>query len=80
MRKSEMKVGKSYTVKINGKVVPVTLESLGPGGMDYRQITTYIVRDLSTGHKMTLRVARRFIAEISPAEVENILRGQGISP
>lgn len=61
MKKSEIEVGARYWAKVNGRVVPVRVESIGLGGVGDRQRTTYSVVNENSGRRTTFRSAAKFI-------------------
>ena len=89
MKKTEIKVGGIYTVKVSGKVVPVRVdairkvESYRSSGYQRRRDAYwndfkrhYDVTNLSTGRKMTFKSAARFRKEVT----ENPTRAGATNP
>jgi hypothetical protein len=84
VKKSEVKVGSYYLAKVNGRTVPVRLDSIEQatrrignnysGESVYGEKSLYCVTNLASGRETTFRSAAKFQAEITQAEVEKRLR------
>ena len=59
MKKSEVKIGKTYTAKVSGFVVPVRIESESPHG-------GWLGRNILTKREVRIRSAARLRREIDP--------------
>lgn len=59
MKKSEIKIGKTYTAKVSGNVVPVRIESESPYG-------GWVGRNILTKREVRIRSAARLRREIDP--------------
>jgi len=65
MRKSDVKVGKSYWANVAGSRVPVRIESTNPQG-------GWVGRSIKTGRTVRIRTAGRLHGECEPEKVADV--------
>lgn len=62
MKQDEIEVGRTYVMKVSGRLVDVTVLEVLPEGRAGRKRRQWVCRNLATGRKVLARSAQRFRA------------------